>query len=50
MATLGDVNQGTAAPEAQLAHTFRQFVAEQLCSWGLPIDPARQIVAELSAP
>ncbi|MFI1360772.1 ATP-binding protein [Streptomyces sp. NPDC020898] len=60
------MNQTTAAPEAQLGHTIRNFsvrlsptprgarlarllAAEQLRSWELPVDPARQIVAELAA-
>lgn len=61
MNTLGDVNQETAAPSASLrqftvplsatrrgARLARLLAAEQLLSWGLPLDPARLIVAELA--
>ncbi|WP_330287978.1 ATP-binding protein [Streptomyces sp. NBC_00576] len=37
------------SPTPRGARLARLLVAEQLCSWGLPVDPARQIVAELSA-
>ncbi|KUO21971.1 ATP-binding protein [Streptomyces dysideae] len=60
------MNQETAAPEAQLATSMRNFsvqlsptprgarlarllATEQLRSWGLPLDPAAHIVAELAA-
>lgn len=62
MNTLGDVNQETAAPRTPLhqftvplsatrrgARLARLLAAEQLRSWGLPLDPARLIVAELAA-
>lgn len=37
------------SPTPRGARLARLLVAEQLCSWGLPVDPARQIVAELAA-
>ncbi|AVV41171.1 hypothetical protein C6376_06650 [Streptomyces sp. P3] len=60
MDTLSDVNRQTV--RAQLhqfsvplsatrrgARLARLLAAEQLCSWGLPVDPARLVVAELAA-
>jgi anti-sigma regulatory factor (Ser/Thr protein kinase) len=60
--TLGDVNQEIAAPRTPLhqftvplsatrrgARLARLIAAEQLEAWGLPLDPARLIVAELAA-
>lgn len=62
MNTLGDVNQEIAAPHIPLhqftvplsatrrgARLARLIAAEQLEAWGLPLDPARLIVAELAA-
>ncbi|MEU6761583.1 ATP-binding protein [Streptomyces sp. NPDC046853] len=37
------------SPTPRGARLARLLAAEQLRSWGLPLDPARQIVAELSA-
>ena len=37
------------SPTPRGARLARLLVAEQLCSWGLSVDPARQIVAELGA-
>ncbi|MEV0694440.1 ATP-binding protein [Streptomyces sp. NPDC050388] len=62
MNALGDVNQGIAASSAS-RHQFsvplsatrrgarlaRLLATEQLRSWGLPLDPARLIIAELAA-
>ncbi|MBM7087149.1 ATP-binding protein [Streptomyces sp. NPDC056956] len=55
------MNQRTAEPAAPVhnfsvqlsptprgAHQARRFGAAQLRSWGLPVDPARQIIAELA--
>ncbi|WP_109005580.1 ATP-binding protein [Streptomyces rishiriensis] len=60
MDTLGDVNQQTVrAPLHQFsvplsatrrgARLARLLAAEQLSSWGAPLDPARIVVAELAA-
>jgi anti-sigma regulatory factor (Ser/Thr protein kinase) len=62
MATLSDVNQKSAELttsvrnfSVQLSSTprgarlARLLATEQLRSWGLPLDPARQIVSELAA-
>ena len=62
MNTLSDVNQEITAPSIPLrrfsvplsatrrgARLARLLTAEQLLSWGLPLDPARLIVAELAA-
>ncbi|AIR99035.1 regulatory protein [Streptomyces glaucescens] len=58
-ATLSDVNQETVTPvrnySVQLSSTrrgarlARLLAAERLRSWGLPLDPAELIVAELAA-
>ncbi|MBL3669499.1 ATP-binding protein [Streptomyces sp. M2CJ-2] len=58
---MGDVNREIAAPSASLrqftvplsttrrgARLARLLATEQLRSWGLPLDPARLIVAELA--
>ncbi|WP_053745546.1 ATP-binding protein [Streptomyces sp. NRRL WC-3618] len=37
------------SPTPRGARLARLLTAEQLRSWGLPVDPARQIVAELAA-
>lgn len=37
------------SPTPRGARLARLLAAEQLRSWGLPLDPARQVVAELSA-
>ncbi|WP_055528024.1 ATP-binding protein [Streptomyces graminilatus] len=37
------------SPTPRGARLARLLTAEQLLSWGLPVDPARQIVAELAA-
>lgn len=37
------------SPTPRGARLARLLATEQLSSWGLPLDPARQIVAELSA-
>ncbi|KOV24347.1 hypothetical protein ADK58_20660 [Streptomyces sp. XY152] len=59
---MSDVNQRTAEPATPLrnftalfsptprgARLARLLGAEQLRSWGLPMDPARQVIAELAA-
>ena len=37
------------SPTPRGARLARLLAAEQLRSWGLPVDPARQVVAELAA-
>ncbi|MGI5427974.1 ATP-binding protein [Streptomyces sp. CA-179760] len=37
------------SPTPRGARLARLLAAEQLRSWGLPLDPARQVIAELSA-
>ncbi|MER5296110.1 ATP-binding protein [Streptomyces pharetrae] len=62
MNTLSDLNQEITAPRTPLrrfsvplsatrrgARLARLLAAEQLRAWGLPLDPARLIVAELAA-
>ncbi|MEU5511511.1 ATP-binding protein [Streptomyces fungicidicus] len=59
---MGDVNQETVVSRSPLrqysvplsatlrgARLARLLAAEQLESWGLPLDPARAVVAELAA-
>ncbi|MFE2278830.1 ATP-binding protein [Streptomyces sp. NPDC059454] len=36
------------SPTPRGAHRARQLGADRLRSWGLPVDPARQIIAELA--
>lgn len=62
MNTLSDVNQEITATSVPLHHftvplsatrrgarLARRLATEQLAEWGLPLDPARLIVAELAA-
>jgi anti-sigma regulatory factor (Ser/Thr protein kinase) len=63
MDTLGDVNHQIAPAAPTYLHQFsvplsaarrgarlaRLLAAEQLHNWGLPLDPARLVVAELAA-
>ncbi|MFC8367243.1 ATP-binding protein [Streptomyces sp. NPDC057239] len=37
------------SPTPRGAHQARRLGAGQLRSWGLPVDPARQVIAELAA-
>ncbi len=56
-ATLSHMNQETTirnlslllSPTPRGARLARLLAAEQLRSWGLPLSPAEQIVAELAA-
>jgi len=57
-ATLSDVNQETAvirnftvqlSPTPRGARLARLLATEQLRTWGLPLDPAEHVVAELAA-
>lgn len=60
-ATLSDVNRKSTEPETRIrdfgvqlsstprgARLARLLATEQLRAWGLPLDPGRQIVAELA--
>jgi anti-sigma regulatory factor (Ser/Thr protein kinase) len=58
MATLSDVNQETdvirnfsvlLSPTSRGARLARLLAVEQLRAWGMPLDPAEHIVAELAA-